>query len=100
MVHPNRAGHGIVPMPVMATFDANTEGNWIAHRIVKRLRLKYQQDSAHKEVPSFEGESYTRTRIFVELICGKQKKSHKCHHRFYVVNYYKPDLLLGSEFCS
>jgi hypothetical protein len=87
-------------MPVLATFDPNTEGNWIASRIVRRLEFEYQQASIHKDVPTFMGQSFERTRIFVDLTCGKQKRRHRCQHRFYVVNHCNAfDILLGAKLC-
>jgi hypothetical protein len=87
-------------MPVLATFDPNTEGNWIASRIVKRLDFEHQQAKIHKEVPTFMGQSFERTRIFVDLTCGNQNRRHRCQHRFYVVNHCKVfDILLGTKLC-
>jgi NH3-dependent NAD+ synthetase len=98
-LHLHRPGKGL--MPVLATFDPNTEGNWIASRIVKRLDFEYQQAKIHKEVPAFKGQSFERTRIFVDLTCGNENRRHRCQHRFYVVNHCKVfDILLGTKLCS
>jgi len=87
-------------LPVLATFDPNTKGNWIASRIVKRLGFKWQEADTHKEAPTFRGQSFEKTRIFVDLTCGKQKKNHRCQHRFYVINHCDAfDILLGAELC-
>ncbi|KAE9369791.1 hypothetical protein N431DRAFT_560535 [Stipitochalara longipes BDJ] len=96
-LHLHRPGKGL--MPVLATFDPNTEGNWIASRIVKRLDFEHQQAKIHKEVPAFMGQSFEKTRIFVDLTCGNSR--HRCQHRFYVVNHCKVfDILLGTKLCS
>jgi hypothetical protein len=97
-LHLHRSGKGT--MPVLATFDPNVEGNWIASRIVRRLEFEYQEASIHKDVPTFMGQSFERTRIFVDLTCGKQRKRHRCQHRFYVVNHCNAfDVLLGAKLC-
>lgn len=98
LLHLHRPGKDV--MPVLATFDPNTEGNWIASRIVKRLGFEHQQAKIHKEVPTFRGQSFERTRIFVDLTCGNQNRRHRCQHRFYVVNHCKDfDILLGTKLC-
>ncbi|KAH8755441.1 hypothetical protein F5882DRAFT_49452 [Hyaloscypha sp. PMI_1271] len=98
LLHLHRPGKDV--MPVLATFDPNTEGNWIASRIVKRLGFEHQQAKIHKEVPAFSGQSFERTRIFVDLTCGNQNRRHRCQHRFYVVNHCKDfDILLGTKLC-
>lgn len=87
-------------MPVLAVLDPSTEGNWIASRIVKRLNLDYQQASTHKDVPVIMGQTFEKTRIFVDLKYGKQKGSNQCHQRFYVINHCKIfDILLGAKPC-
>ncbi|PMD65648.1 uncharacterized protein K444DRAFT_184376 [Hyaloscypha bicolor E] len=97
-LHLHRPGRGV--MPVLATFDPNTEGNWIASRIVKRLDFEHQQAKIHKDVPTFMGQNFERTRIFVDLTCGNQNRRHRCQHRFYVVNHCKVfDILLGTKLC-
>jgi len=88
-------------LPVLATFDPNIEGNWIASRIVKRLEFEHQQSNIHRDVPTFMGQSFEKTRIFVDLTCGKRSRRHRCQHRFYVVNHCKAfDILLGTKLCS
>jgi hypothetical protein len=99
-LHPHGAGSSSLPLPVLAAFDPNTNRNWIASRIVKRLNLEYQQAGIHEDVPPYQRQNFQRTRIFVDLTCGKRKRNQQCQHRLYVVNKYIPDILLGSEFCS
>jgi hypothetical protein len=85
---------------VLAIFDSNVEGNWIAASIVKRLGFEYQQASIHKDVPTFMGQCFERTRIFVDLTCGKLKRGQRCQHRFYVINHCDAfDILLGTKLC-
>ena len=89
---------GKVAMPVLATYDCNMEGNWIASRLVKRFGFKYQQALTHKEVPIIMGQTFEKTRIFVDLTCGRQQI---CRHRFYVVNHFKTfDILMGEKLCE
>jgi len=89
---------GKAPMPVLVTYDPNTEGNWIASRLVKRLEFKHQQAPTHKEVPILGGQRFEKTRIFVDLTCGGQQL---CRHRFYVVNHFKLfDILMGEQLCK
>lgn len=86
-------------MPVIATFDSSIEGNWIASRIVKRLEFEHQQAEIHKELPTFMGQNFERTRIYVDLTC--ENRMRPCQHRFYVVNHCRVfDILLGSKLCS
>lgn len=88
-------------MPVLAVFDPTTEGNWIASRIVKRLELDHQQASIHKDVPTIMGQTFERTRIFVDLTYGKSKEGGHRLQRFYVVNHCRVfDILLGAKPCS
>lgn len=85
---------------MLATIDPNVEGNWIAASIVKRFDFEYQQASIHKNAPTFMGQCFERTRIFVDLTCGKLKKRQQCQHRFYVVNHCDAfDILLGTKPC-
>lgn len=86
-------------MAVLATSDSSIEGNWIASRIVKRLGFKHQQAESHRELRAFMGQTFERTRIYVNLTWGDRVR--QCQHRFYVVNHCKAfDILLGSELCS
>ncbi|PVH81842.1 hypothetical protein DL98DRAFT_570943 [Cadophora sp. DSE1049] len=87
-------------MPVLAMIDPTIEGNWIAARIVSRLKLKYKEAVNHKNVPIIKGQSFKRTRIFVDLSCGSLEAGGQCKHRFYVVNHCDVfDLLVGTMVC-
>jgi hypothetical protein len=96
-LRPHRSGEKTQSMPVMATFDPGIKGSWISSRIVKRLNFEHQQGSSQKNVPPVGGDTFPRTRIYVDLTCGGRREGRQCRHRFFVVNHYPFDLLLGSE---
>jgi hypothetical protein len=85
-------------MPVLALYDQSIEGNWIASRIVKRLKLHYRQGNIYKDVPTIVGQHDKKTRIFVDLKYGRKERSNQCYQRFYVINHCKAfDILLGAK---
>ena len=91
---------GIGLLPVRATFDPNVEGNWISASIVSRFKFEYQQASLHKDVPPYNGQRFDRTRLFVDLTCGKMEGKQRCQHQFFVVNHCDVfDMLLGTKLC-
>jgi hypothetical protein len=95
-LHWHESGKGF--KPVLALYDQSIEGNWIASRIVKRLKLHYQQANTHKDVPTIMGEPHKKTRIFVDLKYGKKEGNNQCYQRFYVINHCKAfDILLGAK---
>jgi len=98
---PGEPGNALL-RPVLATFDLKASGDWISSRIVKRFHLEYLQARDHREVPPLEGRTFERTRIYVDLSCGKKSPAgnSSCQHRFYVVNNFVHDILVGSELCA
>lgn len=84
-------------MPLMAICDPNIEGDWIAARIVIRLGLKHEKANSHKTVPDIKGQSFEKTRIFVDLSCEGSEVRGECNRRFFVVNHCDVfDILIGT----
>ena len=93
LLHGSRKG----AMPVIAIVDPNNEGDWIAARIVIRLGLKHEKVDNHKTVPDIKGQSFEKTRIFVDLSCGGPEDRGACIRRFFVVNHCDVfDILIGT----
>lgn len=96
----NKSRIGAQPDTVLATSAPDVQGNWIASRIVKRFSLEYHQDKAHRIVPLQLAASVDKmnTRLYVDLSCGAMNKTGQaspCRHRFFILNGFKYDLLLG-----